>query len=181
MNGNQMTATIPSTASSSTVESIARVVRVDGAFAWLEPEQTTSCGNCASSAACGAIDHGPTGIGTVARRIEARRFKLDNPSGASRLQEGERIVVGVDNRALIKASLVAYALPLMMALGGGGIAQDIYGSDPVTMLGTAIGMLSGLLAARFAARHLSRRGDLAPHFLRRARPDETCGTNPDRP
>lgn len=157
-----------------TIEGIARVVRVDGRVAWLEPEQTTGCGHCASAAACGA-DGGPSangasGIGTVARRIEARRFMLD----ADGLREGERVVVGVDDRALLKGSLLAYALPLLLALVAGGIAQGAWGSDALTMLGMAGGLGLGLLAARLGAHRLAARGELAPRLLRRALPGETC-------
>ena len=44
-----------------------------------------------------------------------------------------------------------------------------------TMAAMAGGLLSGLLLARIIARRLSAQGELAPHFLRRARPGETCG------
>lgn len=158
------------TSSSHTVEGIARVVRVDAGVAWLEPEQTTSCGSCASAAACGA---GATGIGTVASRIEARRFPLDNPGN---LMVGERIVVGVDDRALIKASLIAYALPLLTAFIAAGFSESTWGSDLVTMGAMVAGLFGGLLAARLGAHHLSARGDLAPRFLRRVRPGESCHT-----
>lgn len=150
-----------------TVEGIARVVRVEGDVAWLEPEQTTSCGGCASASLCGA-----KGIGSIASRIEARRFALDNP--AAGLAVGERVVVGVDDKALIKASLTAYAMPLATALGAGGLAQWAAGSDAITMAATAAGLAAGLLAARLGAGHLSARGELAPRFLRRARPGESC-------
>ncbi len=163
-----MTPPIASATGSHTIEGIARVVRVEGLVAWLEPEQTTSCGSCASAGACGA---GATGLGTVASRIAARRFPLDNPGG---LTVGERVVVGVDDRALIKAALTAYALPLFAALAAGGLAQGAYGSDPLTLVAMLGGLGSGLLAARAGARRLDRRGDLAPRFLRRARPGETC-------
>ncbi len=152
-----------------TVEGIARVVDVEGATAWLEPEQTTSCGSCASAASCGA---GATGIGTVASRIAARRFALDNADG---LRIGERVVIGVAERALIRAALTAYALPLATALTAGGIAESAWGSDLATMAAMAGGLLLGLLLARRVARRLLLRGELAPHFLRRARPGETCG------
>jgi sigma-E factor negative regulatory protein RseC len=153
-----------------TVEGIARVVRVEGATAWFEPEQTTSCGSCASAASCGA---GATGIGTVASRNAQRRFSLDN---INQLRPGERVVVGVDDRALLKASLTAYALPLATALVAGGVAESMAGKDLVTMAAMAGGLGVGLLAARIVARRLATRGELAPRFLRRARPDETCGT-----
>lgn len=151
------------------VEGIARVVRVEGGIAWFEPEQTTSCGHCASSAACGTA--ASTGIGSVASRIELRRFSLDNPA---HLRVGERVVVGVDDRALIKGALTAYALPLLTALTAGGLAQGAAGDDLITMASMVSGLFFGLAVARIAARHLSARGELAPRFLRRAQPGETC-------
>lgn len=152
-----------------TVEGIARVVGVDGATAWLEPEQTSSCGSCASASSCGS---GAGGVGTVANRIAARRFALDNANG---LRIGERVVVGVAERALLRAALTAYGLPLATALATGGIAESAWGSDLATMAAMAGGLLGGLLLARTVARRLTLRGELAPHFLRRAMPDETCG------
>jgi sigma-E factor negative regulatory protein RseC len=149
------------------VEGIARVVAIDAGVAWLEPEQTGSCGGCASAASCG-----DKGIGTIASRIAARRFPLHNPAG---LVVGERVVVGVGESALLKASLTAYALPLALALVAGGVAQSIADSDGITMAAMAAGMAIGLAAARLGARRLSAQGELAPRFLRRAVPGETCG------
>lgn len=165
-----------STASVRSVEGIARVVRVEGDEAWLEPEQTTSCGHCASSASCGVSSREEAGIGTVSSRLQARRFFLDNPGGLSGFHEGERVVVGVSERALLNAALTAYGLPLLFALTAGSVTQASYGDDLTTMFGMVCGLLFGLIAARINARRLAARGDLAPRFLRRARPDETCGT-----
>lgn len=144
------------------VEGIARVVSIDAGVVWLEPEQTTSCGSCASAASCGA---GSPGIGTIASRNAARRFPLDNPHG---LVVGERVVIGVDDRSLLKASLTAYAIPLVTALTAGGLAEGAFGSDLISMAAMACGLGLGLLAARIMARRLAARGDLAPRFLRRA-------------
>jgi sigma-E factor negative regulatory protein RseC len=154
------------------VEGIARVVGVDGATAWLEPEQTTSCGSCASAASCGSgSGSGATGIGTVANRIAARRFALDN---IACLAVGERVVIGVDHRALIKGALTAYGLPLLLALGAGGSAEAAWGNDLASMAAMVAGLLLGLLAARTVAGRLGARGELEPRFLRRARPNESC-------
>ncbi|HUX63853.1 SoxR reducing system RseC family protein [Sulfuricella sp.] len=142
------------------VEGIAHVVAVEGTMAWLEPEQTTSCGSCASSSACGA-----KGIGTTASRLEARRFSLENQAG---LAVGERVVVGIRENALVKASLTAYAIPLATALIAGTLAQWAEGRDGITMAAMAGGLLLGLGLARLGASRLSTRGELAPRFLRRA-------------
>lgn len=163
-----MHATMTHASGRHTVEGIARVVRVEGRVAWLEPEQTTSCGHCASSSSCGA-----KGIGTVGARLEARRFPLDNDDA---LRVGERIVVGVDDRSLLKAAALAYGLPLAAALLAGGIADGVWADDPVSMAAAAGGLAVGLLAARIGARRLAAGGGLAPRYLRRATPGETCAS-----
>lgn len=155
--------------SSRSVEGIAQVVAIEGAVAWLEPEQTTGCKGCAAASSC----HTP-GIGTIANRRAQRRFALHNPGD---LRVGERIVVGVNDGALMKAALTAYALPLATTLTAGGLAEWAAAGDLVGMAAMAAGLGLGILAARVGAGRLSRQGALAPHFMRRARADETCGTS----
>ncbi|MBK1717098.1 SoxR reducing system RseC family protein [Thiocystis violacea] len=148
------------------VEGLARVVAVEGGVAWLEPEQTTSCGACASSGLCGS-----KGIGTSESWLERRRFPLTNAPG---LVVGERVVVGVHERALLKASGTAYGFPLVVMLGAGAVAQWIAGSDGITMATMVVALGVGLVGARLGARWLGARGQLAPRFLRRASAGETC-------
>ncbi|MFA7240105.1 MAG: SoxR reducing system RseC family protein [Sulfuricellaceae bacterium] len=148
------------------VEGFAHVVAVEGGTAWLEPEQTTSCGGCASASACGA-----KGIGTLADRLEARRFSLPNRDG---LRVGERVVVGVSEKALVKASLTAYAIPLAGMLFSGAMAQWVAGSDLITMAAMFGGLALGLVGARLNAKRLNARGELSPHYLRRADVVITC-------
>lgn len=151
------------------VEGFARVVAVEDGVVWLEPEQTSSCGGCASSSVCGA-----KGMGTAASRLEARRFQLDNRAG---LVVGERVVVGIRENTLVKASLTAYAIPLAAMLGAGAVAQWAAGSDGITMAAMVAGLLLGLGIARLSAGFLYSRGDLAPHFLRRANVGVVCKIN----
>lgn len=149
-----------------TIEGIAYVVAVEGNMVWLEPEQTSSCGGCAGSTACGA-----KGIGATANRLEARRFQIINPDD---LVVGERVVIGIREHALLKASITAYAIPLGTMLGSGAVAQWAAGSDGVTMAAMVAGLVFGLGFSRLGAGRLLNRGDLTPRFLRRARPGETC-------
>ncbi len=148
------------------VEGIARVVEVDGTLAWLVPEQTGGCGSCASSGACGA-----KGIGTIESRLEMRRFSMINRSG---MVVGERVVVGIAQNALVKASLTVYVLPLAIAFAAGLSAQALYGSDFVTMISMAAGLVLGFVGTWLGSRHISARGAMTPVFVRRAGPAETC-------
>ena len=150
------------------VEGTAHVVAVEGNMAWLVPESGSSCGGCASASACGS-----KGIGTTASRMEARRFQLVNDVG---LRVGERVVVGIRENALLRASITAYVIPLTTLLLAGALAQWAVGSDIVTMAAMLAGLALGLGLARLGAGRLLVRGDLAPRFIRRASPGETCNS-----
>jgi len=149
-------------------EGIAQVVDVEGNMAWLIPESGSSCGGCSSAAACGS-----KGIGTIASRLEARRFQLVNDAG---LRVGERVVVGINENALLRASITAYVIPLATLLGIGALAQSVAGSDTITMAAMLAGLVLGLWLARVRAGRLMARGELAPRFLRRASMGETCSS-----
>jgi sigma-E factor negative regulatory protein RseC len=148
------------------VEGIAQVVAIEGTMAWLVPEQGTSCGGCASGSACGA-----KGIGTVASRLEQRRFQLVNDAG---LRVGERVVLGIHENALLRASITAYLIPLVALLIAGAFAQWAVGRDTITMAAMLAGLVFGLWLARLRAGRLMAKGELAPRFIRRARAGETC-------
>lgn len=150
------------------VEGFARVVAVQGDSVMLEPEQTTACGHCVSSTACG--------IGSNASRIRARRFTMRNTMG---LGVGDRVVVGVSESSLLRASIVAYGLPLVAMLTGMVVGQRATGEDVWAMAGAAAGLALGVLLARAAAKIMSARGEVAPKLLRRLRgpaPGDGCHT-----
>lgn len=58
--------------------------------AGVEPEQTTSCGHCASSASCSAHNQEAAGMGTVASRLQARRFMITTPAAAREVAQSQR-------------------------------------------------------------------------------------------
>ncbi|MBK5914282.1 SoxR reducing system RseC family protein [Rhodocyclus purpureus] len=156
-------------ASRQMVEDFARVVAADADFAWLEPEQGPSCGACSASAACGA-----KGIGTLASKLEARRFALPQPADEPRFRVGERIVVGVGAPTLVSGAAIAYMLPLLTLFGAGFVAQALDGRDGVTLLASIGGLCAGLALAALLARRMSARGGLALHYLRRAGAATAC-------
>ena len=149
-------------------EGVAQVVELDGNMAWLVPESGSSCGGCSSATACGS-----KGIGTVSSRLEARRFQLVNDFG---LRVGERVVVGIRENALLRASITAYVIPLATLLVTGTLAQWVAGNDFVTMAAMLAGLVFGLWLARVRAGQLVAKGELSPRFIRRASMGETCNS-----
>ncbi|MBC7907161.1 MAG: SoxR reducing system RseC family protein [Rhodospirillaceae bacterium] len=147
-------------------EGIARVISVDGTMVWLEPEQTTACGGCASSKVCGAEPG--------SRRLVARRFSLVNHDD---LRVGEHVVVGVSSSTLLRASMTAYGVPLLLMLVSGVTAQKLIGGDGAAAAATLAGLVVGLGLVRLWSMRFSARGELTPHFIRRVPapgPDGAC-------
>lgn len=160
---------MPDPSNYAAVEGLAKVVAVEGAVAWLEPEQTTSCGACASSSVCGADVFGS--------RLHARRFAMDN---VHELKVGDRIVIGVQESTLVTASMTAYAIPLAAMLGGGIVAHLLGFGDGVTLLATLAGLAVGLGLSRLRAKSLNAKGELTPIYLRHApspAQSESCQLN----
>ena len=155
---------LPDPASRTMVEGLARVVGSDAGRLWLEPEQTTGCGHCASAAACG-MKNGHE------RRLAARRFSVADDGS---LAVGDRVVIGIAEFTLLRASAIAYALPLVGMIGGALVAHAFGGSDAWAAGATALGLGCGLLLARSRASRLRARGELTPRLLRRAGEGEVC-------
>mgnify|MGYP001810742082 CR=1 FL=1 len=104
----------------------------------------------------------------------AKRFTL---AGADWLRVGDRVVVGVDDGALLRASAVAYAIPLLAMLVSMVVVDQLGGGELRTMVAAALGLAGGVGVARLLAGRLAARGDLAPRFIRRAYgpgPGEGC-------
>lgn len=148
----------PDASSRNIVESVARVVAVDGGIVWLEPEQTSACGGCQSAAACGTA-------GGDSRKLAARRFPIANDFDG---RVGDRVVVGVCEGALLRGFATAYGLPLLTMIGTTVAAHLLTGSDGAAIAAAVVGLAAGLGLARIRAHRLLGRGDLSPHFLRRA-------------
>jgi len=145
------------------VEGVAKVVEASGATVLLQPEVSSGCKGCVSAGLCGAM----SGQSSLA----ARRFSIANEHG---LQVGDKVVVGMAEASLLRASVTAYAIPLLAMLAA-SIAADLkFGKDWITALAAVGGLGIGMLVARYRAGKLKERGDLTPRFIRHAAPDENC-------
>ena len=78
---------------------------------------------------------------------------------------GDRVLIAVAREALLRASLVVYAVPVLGLLAGAAAAQVVAGAiapaaaEPSAGIGGLAGAAAGALAARRLAR---RRGAAAP-------------------
>jgi sigma-E factor negative regulatory protein RseC len=149
------------------IEGLARVVAVDSALVWLTAEQPAACGSCATRSACGS--------GSPAAKTAASwRVSRSLGEGQAPLMLGDTVRVGVDRSALIRASLTAYALPLVTMLFAASAMQSA--GDALAIAAALVGLIVGVAAARMLATRW--RNALVPVVLGRALPAAAASCAP---
>jgi sigma-E factor negative regulatory protein RseC len=145
------------------IEETAQVIATEGEFVWVETQRQSTCGNCAANQGCGTA--------TLAKVLGTRRTRVRaiNRDG---VQIGDRVVVGIDESALIRGSLAVYAVPLLGLLVGavlGGLLSErllVSGESLTLGLGIA-GLLGGLIWLRGFTRRIRNDSRYQPVVLRR--------------
>lgn len=126
------------------IEQHARVVRLLGDAAEVETERQAACGICSASKGCG------TALLADAFPKRQQRMRVSNGIGA---QQGDRVVIGLDERALQRASYLLYGLPLLGLIGGALLGDAMASNwhvagEPAAAIGGLCGVIAALLFAR---------------------------------
>ena len=132
---------------------------------WVETLVSSSCSSCSAKATCG---HSILG-----RWFERKRQCIPvmcRNGEAGLLAVGQWVEVGVPENILLRASLLAYLLPLFgLLLGAVFFAQfSIFGQtggDTSAIVGAIFGLLSGVLCSRYASQRLFT-ADRLPRLIR---------------
>jgi len=134
------------------IEESGQVVEVQGEFAWIEGERTSTCGGCAVRKGCGTS--------AIAKVLGQRRVRLRvlNRINAS---VGDNVVIGIAESGLVRGSLAVYAAPLL-GLFTGALAGQLLGKQVFGMSSDWLaigGAISGFVAALIWLKRFSRRTD----------------------
>ena len=137
------------------------VVSTESGFAWIETQPRSSCGSCIARSGCGG--------GALARVLGRQRsvIKALDPLGAS---AGERVSIGLEERALVAGSMAVYLLPLIALILGAGIAAAILpGRDLAAAAGGGAGLIGSFCCLRWLASRVHADPRFQPIVLRRVR------------
>ena len=149
------------------IEVRARVVSVDGDFALIETQRESACGHCQQQSGCGTS--------LLSRFVGNRQSHLRvlNPVNAG---PGDSVMLGLNERALTSASVTLYLLPLLAliiaAIAGHFLASwfGLNSTEPVSIIGGLLGLITGLLLARKRADFLQRDQRQQAYILRLLEP-----------
>ena len=134
------------------IEENGLVVDVQGEFAWVESERTTTCGSCSVRKGCGTS--------AIAQLFGRRRVRL-RVLNRINAQCGDKVVIGIAESGVVQGSLAVYAAPLI-GLFAGALAGQMLGRTVLDMLSdipAIIGAIGGFVAALAWLRRFSRDRD----------------------
>lgn len=139
------------------IEESARVVACEAGFAIVETQPRAACGSCSTEQSCG------TSVLSGLFKRRQNRLKVLNPIDAV---PGQQVVIGVQERALVNASLTTYLLPLVCLILLSIAAQEMarYWQWPATELSSIVGGLLGLIIGLSLLKRFSLRNRHDPSY-----------------
>jgi sigma-E factor negative regulatory protein RseC len=135
------------------IEEQGQVVDVQGEFAWIESERSTTCGSCAVRKGCGTS--------AIAQVLGQRRVRL-RVLNRINARVGDNVVIGIAESGVVHGSLAVYAVPLL-GLFAGALAGQALGSAVLDMqsdLPAIAGAVAGFVAALAWLKRFSRAREL---------------------
>ncbi|AFL74655.1 SoxR reducing system RseC family protein [Thiocystis violascens] len=141
------------------IEEIASVVAVDDGGVWVETRRRSACGHCDSASVCG--------VSALAKLFgEGRnRLRIADPAG---LRLGDRVVIGIPDGTLVRASLIAYLLPVIALVAAAAIGTALHLAEGAVALFGLAGLGSGLWLGGRITGGVAGRERYRPTLIRRA-------------
>jgi sigma-E factor negative regulatory protein RseC len=121
------------------IETTARVVSSDSGTVMVQPSTQSGCGGCQSRSVCGV-----SGLG---KYFSGNRKSIAVKCDAN-VQAGDELQLSMNEGDMLKAGLLAYLLPSVLALVGASVAASYGFGDVGAVLGAAAGVAVGLLIGR---------------------------------
>lgn len=137
-----------------------RVIAASGDCVWVQTIRQSACNSCSARQGCGQrVLAGATGG-------RANQVLVQNHLGA---EVGDEVTLAIAESALLGASVLAYAIPLLLfVLGAIAGALIMPGMDAGAFVGSLLGLGAGFVVSRrFQQRHGE---DYAPQLLNIQRP-----------
>jgi sigma-E factor negative regulatory protein RseC len=140
------------------IEETGKVVAVEDGAVWVETIRQSACHSCSAKSGCG--HSALSKLGRQAVHLKA--------GTSQRYAVGDEVVIGVPEHVVVTSSLLAYLMPLVLALVF-AIPVDAYtGSDGYTALAGLVGLALGFVGLRIHFRRNQHDERYQPQVLRRA-------------
>lgn len=147
------------------IEEQAQVIEVKGAKLILQAQTQSTCGGCAVNKSCGT---------SLLSKVVGRKFtqfEAENNIGAD---VGDTVIVGIAEDALLKGSMVIYAVPILgmivLAVLAEFMLPELAARDLAIAASGIMGLIFGSITARWYFQRQSSVHLYAPVVLRKVEP-----------
>ena len=140
------------------LEEVGTVVEAGPESILIEIQSRSACSHCTT-------DSCTTSVVSKLFGVKRNRFYIDNSLGANK---GDRVVVGIRDDLLVKASLLAYLLPLIVMLVCAALAGALGAGEGWQSLVAMGGLALGLYLVRGSSSKGSYQKRFRPQLLRMA-------------
>jgi len=133
-----------------------KVVALKGERVWVQTIRASACQSCAARNGCGQK------VLAAATGGRANQILVTNTINA---RVGDEVTIGIDEQALLGASLVVYAIPLILMVVASILGHHLSGGQDIAAMFSAAG---GLALGFLVVRKLQRPGitDYEPRLVR---------------
>ena len=156
-----------SNAQDSMIEQVAHVHAIDQTTVWLDTIRLSTCNSCSMKSGCGQR--------LMNQATDCKRSRIELPLTQDMvLNVGDEVVLGIPQKAFIKASLLTFAMPLMIMLAFASLAQWGALSEPAAVVAALLGLGLGLLLLRWYSQSYAvlSSNQWQPMILRQQRLDQ---------
>ena len=128
------------------LEEQATVVAVENETVWVEVQRQSVCGQCAANKGCG------TG---VLQKVLGNKRNIFRVIGELPVKVGDNVIIGVNENALVKGSLLTYAVPILLIIAFALLGETIaiqsmsINSESMSVVGALIGLVVSVFGLRW--------------------------------
>jgi len=122
------------------IEEQAIVIGVNGQKVSVETDSQSGCGHCPAKSGCGTSLLG----NFFTRNRQPLIIETDIA-----LVSGDKVILGLDNDALLKSSTIIYAIPLILMLLLPVMTSYFFRSELISILSAASGLALGLIYVKY--------------------------------
>lgn len=161
------------------IEEYAEVIRTGQGYAEIRPDVSGGCSSCASKPSCSSsLSSLSSAFSFFLRKKSSedanqQTIRVQNPVYA---KPGDKVVIGVRANTVLKGSLLAYFLPLLILLISAVIGRSLFGwlgmnAELGSILMGMLGLLGGFKFVTNLLKHSSLSSSFEAVILRVAEPE----------
>ena len=145
-----------------------RVVALDQDALWVETIQQSTCGSCIAQKGCGQSLLSRLGVKPVYLRV------LLEGRPAQNYRVNDVIQLGIADDVVVKGSLLAYLLPLLLMFVFALAAYSTMGNELATILSAVVGFFLGAISVRWHARYYRNHSSYQPVIIDEFKSETSC-------